>query len=509
MFLIEERRFATLWSMGIEFNSFFGQLNKAMKKDFIRAGIIAASSAALAACAWAQRNGLVDFTPAPTNNGGAATEVDPTLTATATQEIVKQEVLEVYGEYLIGESGLGTITELKLQENPNQADIDQIKSVALLQIPNSTTENLSVYIYDIVGENGVAPFVMVSKNDNENKLESAYVGFWVDEEGVQRPPINGNVYKFYPLMVYEQPDGSQLVGIPDATNQGMQFPNLFSISKEGLISFYPPFTDFSKSGNTRGVPVKVNALPIGMNIEAASEFIEINVISSVEYNRPNDLIKTTISIDSSFASKPQGIAVDEVVLNENFPRDPEQAMSEMSHHMIYKVAVETNPEAANLTFDEFINKWQQYKSGNIDAKKYVEITIFDDATQSEISIVPDNINYVFGTTSKFEGLHKFIKDKYDDGFRIEYHPDDNSVVILLGRATFIDNLTSYRHFASYLARSANLLILNKGDDFKNFDVSYMDKELLRFITQGDRVVFQIKNNGEPANGDEAKLNPLD
>lgn len=193
---------------------------------------------------------LLNPTPTPT----------PEFTPSPTMEAEK---LEAYGRYLIGESGVGSISELKLQTNPDQAIVDEVKTRALEAIPETNIENLGVYVYDMVGEKGKTPFILLSVNNDQGEPENAFVGFWVDEQGIQRPPKDGKIYAFYPLRIINQEDGSVSIGIPDALNTGMQLPELFFIDKDKNTFFLPPFTDH----------INPPTMPNGIKIAALDSFI--------------------------------------------------------------------------------------------------------------------------------------------------------------------------------------------------------------------------------------------
>lgn len=171
----------------------------------------------------------------------------------------KAENLVPYGQYLIGESGIGSISKIELQANSDPTIVEKVKTLALQAIPGTKAEKLGVHIYDMVGEKGSAPFILLSVNDDENKPQSAFVGFWVDEQGVQRPPKDGKISAFYPLRVIRQDDGSTIVGIPDATNTGVQLPELFLIDDNKNTYFLPPYTD-NVNSPTRPQGIKVAAL---------------------------------------------------------------------------------------------------------------------------------------------------------------------------------------------------------------------------------------------------------
>jgi hypothetical protein len=148
---------------------------------------------------------------------------------------------QIFGGYLIGESGVGPISELRRVASPDPTFVTNIEESFMQAVPDATEENTEVFVYDMVGEKGTAPFVIVGETEKEKAMR-AYVAFWVDENGVQRPPIDGNAYVYYPLGEYTQPDGKKLIGATSLSGDEMYLPALFTIEGERVF-FIPPYTD--------------------------------------------------------------------------------------------------------------------------------------------------------------------------------------------------------------------------------------------------------------------------
>lgn len=200
----------------------------------------------VSACIPQKRSGYVEATPTPLSP--PATEIVPNPYLTPE---VHQEELSVFGGFLIGESGIGKITSLDLQENPDPITIQEVTTRLIQAKPDIKAESVQVYVYDMTGEKGYAPFIMAAEKDGD-KIKRAFVGFWVDEKGIQRPPYGGEVYVFYPLGIYKQADGSELIGATTKDGNQLYLPALF-IKKGDSLVFIPPYTD---SLNTQVSPAK-------------------------------------------------------------------------------------------------------------------------------------------------------------------------------------------------------------------------------------------------------------
>lgn len=254
--------------MGLELNTFFNDYNKMERRDFLKILLVSGLGVAAGkACSVIDKS--IDPGSFPI----------PTETPLPTDIPHKEEVVP-YGQYWIGESGVGAVTALELQISPDQRFIDEVKN-RVFQIPEFKDKNIGVHVYDMVGETGKAPFVLVSENNEKGEAQKAYVAFWVDEKGVQRPPVDGKIYALYPLLIEPQDNGTVLIGIPDIMNLGMQLPELFYIDNQKNVFFFPPYTD-KKSPDSPGGGIKVQAIPVEMFVPEAPSLPE-NLGGSPEY----------------------------------------------------------------------------------------------------------------------------------------------------------------------------------------------------------------------------------
>ena len=249
-------------------------------KGTIRFGV----GTAIALEAWACSKGYVapEIQSETTPN---SSEIVPT---TVPVEQISTEKLTNYGQFLIGEAGIGKIISLDKQANPNQDVINKIEKSAYEYIPETKDKDLGVNIYDMKGENGTVPFIIVSTKDKNGNVEFAYVGFSIDENNVQRPPVDGNIQVFYPLRVVTLEDESKLVGIPDLSTKNLQTPAIFFIDKNGNSYFYPPYTDYVADENSPFGGMKVQA--ILSNIETPVPTIQTKTLelkNGDTYELPN------------------------------------------------------------------------------------------------------------------------------------------------------------------------------------------------------------------------------
>ena len=162
----------------------------------------------------------------------------PTATGPRATEVSTEEKLAIYGGFKIGERGVGKITWLELESNPDPKIVSEVARRLAQAVPGTIEDSVNVYIFDMQGETGKAPFIIAQEKD---KL-GAYVGFWVDENGVQLPPADGRIYVFYPLGVFTMPDGTQLIGATSIDGQVLYLPELFR-NTGGEFTFFPPYTD--------------------------------------------------------------------------------------------------------------------------------------------------------------------------------------------------------------------------------------------------------------------------
>ncbi len=211
------------------------------RRDFIKVAGVVAGSMALATC-----GDLPNTTPEPAPQPEKSENVSP------------------FGVYLIGEARIGEIKSLVKQTEPNEETVSEIQKRVKTYVPEAKDGEVRVQMYDIVGTEGVLPFTIASIHDKKGQIMFAYTAFKVDEQGVQRSPIDGNVDIIYPLRDVVQEDGSHYVGIPDIDNKEIDLPMLFYISKDGKeVYFTPPFTDYSPTINPNG-GIKVEAMPIAL-----------------------------------------------------------------------------------------------------------------------------------------------------------------------------------------------------------------------------------------------------
>jgi hypothetical protein len=206
------------------------------------------------------------------------------------------------------------------------------------------------------------------------------------------------------------------------------------------------------------------------------EFIKLNIISSVEYTDPQGLANVSIRLDESAIFK----GVDDITVNENFPGDADAAMAKFTQHFFWKVAKETNENAKDLTYEEYVNAWREYNVDptNEDAKAKVEFTFFNDATGKMETHTPMNLEFVFGSAKKLEGLNTYLKN-HIDGLRIEYNAGENKIVYISGLGD-VTEITSYKDFGANLAKAANYLIKYKGKSLTNFNYVNIDESLRDF-----------------------------
>ena len=249
-----------LWNIGLH-GIFVKEVDKINMSEtsanITKKVILGLETLAIGVTAWACAKGYIAPTQeSNTGNTNNSSEVDPSLNA----EQSNQEKLVNYGQFLIGEAKIGKISDLTLQTNPNQEEVDKIKSLAYQIIPETKNKDLSINIYDMVGSEGTAPFVTVSINNKDGNLEFAYVGFSIDENNIQRPPQDGDIQIFYPLRVVEQDDNSNFIGIPDATTKNLQVPVMFFIDTQGNSYFYPPYTDYVAQESNPSGGMKVSAI---------------------------------------------------------------------------------------------------------------------------------------------------------------------------------------------------------------------------------------------------------
>ena len=235
-----------------------------------------------------------------------------------------------------------------------------------------------------------------------------------------------------------------------------------------------------------------------------AEFIDLKIVSEVEYINPQGLANISIKLDESMIFK----GVDEVIKNENFPGGADAAMAKFAQHFFWKVAIKTNENAKGLTYEEYVDAWRKYKEDptNNEAKAKIEFTFFNDVTGQMETHTPMNLEFVFGGAKKLEGLHTYLED-HIDGLRIEYNNVENKLVYISGFGD-VTEVTSYKDFGADLARAANYLIKYKGKNLTNFNYTNIDESLRGlFVTSNGRVAFKILKNGKPASDKEAELNP--
>src|SRR3989344_1678968 len=160
--------------MGIELNGFFNDYKKMERRDFLKlagAGAVGGVLACLVPELFRKKN-VAAPTPFPS--------FTPEPSATP-----KKERVYTYGQYWIGESGVGVISELRLQENPDPNIVNTVKSKLVEAIPGieetlSKAEPkvreklLTAYIYDMVGEKGNASFIMASVNNEKGDPQHAF-----------------------------------------------------------------------------------------------------------------------------------------------------------------------------------------------------------------------------------------------------------------------------------------------------------------------------------------------
>ena len=141
-----------------------------------------------------------------------------------------------------------------------------------------------------------------------------------------------------------------------------------------------------------------------------------------------------------------------------------------------------------------------------DAKSKIEFTFFNDATGQTETHTPTDLEFVFGSAKKLDGLHTYLKGS-QSGIRIEYDREKRLLRYITG-IDYTADLTAYIDFGGSLAKAPEYLIKYKGMNLKNFNYTNIDENLREiFVTDNGRVAFKILKNGEPANDAEAQQNP--
>lgn len=212
-----------------EFVELFMNNEPLSRRDFLKAAGIFVGGAALAAC-----------TP---KNASAPTYVPTEIPKTAEPESPKEK-LKPFGKSVIGASGAGTIREFNEVKNPDKAIIDNVSKLAYENLPGVVNNSVRVHWYDMVGDDGTKPFCLVTVKSTKDQKDYNFAAFWEDEKGITRPPEDGKVYAFFPL-VEKQVQNGKFSGIPDITNTTMEEPGLFYIPNLPVpqVFFIPPYTD--------------------------------------------------------------------------------------------------------------------------------------------------------------------------------------------------------------------------------------------------------------------------
>ncbi len=241
--------------------------------------------------------------------------------------------------------------------------------------------------------------------------------------------------------------------------------------------------------------------------EVKPVYIEIKPIGeplAFEANQNGIYTHTAIVLDKSMVFK----GVDKVVENESFPGGADAAMAKFTQHFFWKVAIETNENAKDLTYEEYISAWKKYNAdpNDSDAKAKIEFTFYNDATGQMETRTPMDLEFVFGSAKELEGLNTYL-DGFADGMRIEYNSEENKLKIIRSFDE-VTEATSYKTIGAGLAKSANYLIKYKGKSLTNFNYVNIDESLRDFFaTQDGRTTFRILKNGKPASVKEAQQNP--
>ena len=199
--------------------------------------------ASLAACQLGERFGFV--TPPP-----ESTQTPPTETIPPTDQASETKI---FAGMLIGEAGIGMISGLTQEENPDPVFVSEIESRALealrVEDANLDPERIKVYAFEMQGETGNAPFplISVSDKDNPDKLLSVFAGFGVDANGVLVPPKGGKIAVLLRLTTVQSESESSLVYVGIQSREdplAIYLPALFEVKQSAdEIYFIPPYAD--------------------------------------------------------------------------------------------------------------------------------------------------------------------------------------------------------------------------------------------------------------------------
>jgi len=227
--------------------------------------------ASLAACQLGERFGFV--TPPP-----ESTQTPPTETIPPTDQASETKI---FAGMLIGEAGIGMISGLTQEENPDPVFVSEIESRALealrVEDANLDPERIKVYAFEMQGETGNAPFplISVSDKDNPDKLLSVFAGFGVDANGVLVPPKGGKIAVLLRLTTVQSESESSLVYVGIQSREdplAIYLPALFEVKQSAdEIYFIPPYADsLGQSVPVRGgkylfSPKPVESTPEGLN----------------------------------------------------------------------------------------------------------------------------------------------------------------------------------------------------------------------------------------------------
>lgn len=208
------------------------------KASLTRTAFGVATTIALAACSLGEKIGYVTPTPEGIKNNPSET-VPPVGS------------IKEFAGRLIGEAGIGRVSGLIQNENPDATYMTEISNRALeafkVEDPSLDQNRIEVHAFEMQGETGNIPFplVLISNRDNEDIVDSLFVGFGEDENGTLVPPEDGKVDVFLRLITIPRGDGLVVVGVQDQNDpEAMYLPPLFEINQEAdEISFNSPYAE--------------------------------------------------------------------------------------------------------------------------------------------------------------------------------------------------------------------------------------------------------------------------
>jgi len=320
--------------------------------------------ASLAACQLGKKLGFVTPPPEGTKTPPPTETIPPIDQASETK---------IFAGMLIGEAGIGMISGLTQEENPDPVFVSEIESRALealrVEDANLDPERIKVYAFEMQGETGNAPFplISVSDKDNPDKLLSVFAGFGVDANGVLVPPKGGKIAVLLRLTTVQSESESSLVYVGIQSREdplAIYLPALFEVKQSAdEIYFIPPYADsLGQSVPVRGGKYLFSPKPVESTPtpEAAVETLKpdfsLDLVGVVNEEGVSLTVPFTIGLMKDIRERPDE-PIKEIMLNPERPDAPDKLayyylrICWLNHKKNY-------PEHADISWAEYLSEVQ-------------------------------------------------------------------------------------------------------------------------------------------------------